>query len=217
MENKNVRSRKRAKGNSEFANSLNNMDPDGGLLIQATFWRLRPGDPDPEHPGEKVMQMIYRPVDAGDPCLCGSGDAFGDCCQLLPFWRPLCLDPDGQGFSPMHMQTVRFTNVPADEVFEFLQNDTRLYGTEHTPEHAFWTYWGDAPFHSRSGIICFGDFELLADHTLVITALTDTRMKVLRELVRPLTLGAPQIEQELPSLVEKSVQKFSARRRRRKL
>lgn len=116
----------------------------------------------------------------------------------------------------MHMQTARFMNVPADKVYTFLQNDARLYGTENTPEHAFWTYRGDPPFDSPNGIFCFGDFELLADHTLVITALSDTRMKVLLEVVRPLKLGRPQIEQELPSLVEKPIQKFQVRKRRRK-
>jgi SEC-C motif len=161
------------------------------------------------------MLMSYRPTDAGDPCPCGSGKSFGDCCQPLPYWRPLCPNPDGLGFSVMHPQSARFTNVPVDKVYEFLQNDARLYCTEDSPERGFWTYWGDPAFDCSYGTFCFGDFELQEDHTLLITALSDARMEVLLELVRPLELGTPQIEQEPFSLVEKPVQKFPARRRRR--
>ncbi len=162
------------------------------------------------------MIMSYRPTDADDPCPCGSGKSFGGCCQSLPYWQPLCPNPGGQGFSVMHPQSARFTNVSVHKVYMFLQSDTRLYCTEDTPQRAFWTYWGDPTFDSHYGTFCFGDFELQEDHTLPITALSDTRMEVLLELVQPLNLGTPQIEQELPSLVEKPVRKLSVRRRRKR-
>ena len=69
----------------------------------------------------------------------------------------------------------------------------------------------DVPY----GTLCFGDFELQENHTLLITALSDARMEVLLELVRPLKLGTPRIKLEPYPKLKKSVRKASARKRRR--
>jgi len=121
-----------------------------------------------------------------------------------------------QGYSLMRSQSARFTNIPADAVYAFLQNDERLYCVEDTPDRAFWVYWGELELDVPYGTLCFGDFELQENHTLLITALSDARMEVLLELVRPLNLGTPQIQQEPFRHLEKPVQKASARKRRRK-
>ncbi len=213
-----MKRRNKAKGKLEFTvDKLKNLDPYGGFLIQVTYWRPRPGDPDPAHPGERAMQAIYRQRDSADPCPCGSGKSFGNCCQSLPYWLPVCLDPDGQGFSLLRPQSARFTNVPADVVYEFLQNDARLYCTEHNPQHSFWIYQGTPPFTSPAGTFCFGDFELLADNTLMITALSDNRMELLLELVQPLNLGTPQLEQYPVPRVDKPVQDIGEKKRQRRV
>ena len=68
----------------------------------------------------------------------------------------------------------------------------------------------------RYGRLCFGDFELQENHTLVITALSDARMEALLEVVRPLKLGTPQIQVEPVQYLEKPGRKASTRKRRRK-
>lgn len=97
-----------------------------------------------------------------------------------------------------------------------LQDDKRLYCVEDSPHRAFWTYWGDPAFDIPQGTLCFGDIELLESRTLLITALSDTRMEVLLELVRPLKLGTPQMQRDPVPRLEKPVRKASRGKRRRK-
>ena len=211
-----MKQRDRAKGNMPLVHDINNLDPNGGVLAHMTCWRPRPGDPDPEFPGEKVFLTSYLPTDAEDLCPCGSGKQFGSCCQPLPYWRPVCPNPGMQGYSLMHSQSARFTNIPTDVVYDFLQDDERLYCVEDTPHRVFWVYWGDPALDVRYGTLCFGDFELQENHTLLITALSDARMKVLLELVHPLKLGTPRIQVEPYPHLAKLVRKVSARKSRRK-
>ena len=41
---------------------ISRLDPNGGVLVSATYWRPREGDPDPEHPGEKIAIVSYLPT-----------------------------------------------------------------------------------------------------------------------------------------------------------
>ncbi|SRR6266702_1643533 len=205
-----------AKGDMYLVDDMGNLDPNGGVLVRTTYWRPRPRDPNPEQPGEKLSILSYLPTDAEDLCPCGSGKPFGACCQPLPYWRPLCPNPDIQGFSLMHRQVARFTNIPKDIVHAFLQDDERLYCVEDTPHRSFWIYWGDPALDAVYGTLCFGDFELRENRTLVITALSDVRMEILLGLVHPLELGAPQMQLDPFQRLMKSVRKASGRKRRRK-
>ena len=205
--------RDRAKGNMPTGDGVVYLDPDGGVLVHTTCWRPRPGDPDPEHPGEKVAMIIYHPTGAQELCPCGSGRRFGSCCGPLPYWRPVCPNPGRQGYSLVHGQTARFTNIPADAVYAFLQADERLYCTEDIPGHVFWAYWGNPAFDIPQGRLSFGDIELLERQTLLISALSDARMEVLLELVRPLKLGTPHIEQDSFLRLEKPAREVPARKR----
>lgn len=211
-----MKQRDRAKGDIPLVHDLNNLDPNGGVLSRMTCWRPRPGDPDPEYPGEKVFLTSYMPTAAEDPCPCGSGKQFGSCCQPLPYWRPLCPNPGRQGYSLMRSQSARFTNIPADAVYDFLQDDVRLYCVEDTPHRVFWVYWGDPALDVPYGTLCFGDFELQENDTLLITALSDVRMEALLEVVRPLKLGTPQIEVEPYPHLAKPVQNASEGKHQRK-
>jgi len=115
----------------------------------------------------------------------------------------------------MHSQSARFTNIPTDAVYAFLQDDERLYCVEDTPHRVFWVYWGEPAFDALYGTLCFGDIELLGSHTLLVSALSDARMEVLLELVRPLNLGTPQMRRDPTPRLEKPVRKVSSRKRRR--
>ncbi len=204
------------KGDSHPADNIVYLDPDDGVLVRTTCWRPQAGAPNPVKPGEKVVIMSYHLTAAEDVCPCGSGKPFGACCRPLPYWRPVCLNPGMQGYHLVNPQTAHFTNISGDAVYPFLKNDERLYCTEDTPQRTFWTYWGSPPLKIAQGTPCFGDFELLEGRTLVITALSDPRMEVLLELVRPLSLGTPHIEQHSSPRVPKPPRKAPARKRRRK-
>ncbi|HEX6557588.1 MAG TPA: SEC-C metal-binding domain-containing protein [Ktedonobacteraceae bacterium] len=206
--------RDRAKGHIPIGSDIVRLDPDGGVLVYMSCWRPRLGDQDPELPGERVAMVIYRPTGAEELCPCGSGKRFGSCCSLLPYWRPVCLNPGKQGYSLVHGQFARFTNVPADAVYEFLQADERLYCTEDIPEHVFWTYWGKPAFDIPQGRLSFGDIELLERQTLLVSALSDARMEMLLEFLSPLELGTPHIQQEPFLHLEKPPRKVPARKRR---
>ena len=194
---------------------LNSLDPRGGVLVVTAYWRPRSGDPNPEQPGEKLFILSYLPTDAQDRCPCGSGKRFGICCRPLPYWRPLCPNPGMQGLSLLRPQSAHFTNVPADAVQAFLQNDERLYDVEDTPQRGFWTYWGDPAFDTPPyGTLCFGDLELQENGLLLVTALSDTRMEVLLDLLQPLNLDAPRMQQDPLPRIEKPIRRPSGRKRR---
>jgi len=195
---------------------LHSLDPSGGVLVVTTYWRPRSGDPNPEQPGEKLSILSYLPTDADELCPCGSGNSFGACCQPLPYWRPVCPNPGMQGYSLVHPQSVRFTTIPAEVVYAFLQDDERLYCVEDTPQRAFWTYWGDPAFDTPPfGTLCFGDLELQENHTLFVSGLSDARMEVLLDLLSPLRLGTPKIQRDAFPRLEKPARKTSRRKRRR--
>ncbi len=193
---------------------LSRLDPNGGVLVCTAYWRPKQEDPDPEHPGEKAVIVSYLPVASRERCPCGSGDLFKVCCQPLPYWQPLCPNPDMQGYRPLAPQEVRFANVTADAVYTFLQKDTRLYCVQDTPPQAFWILWGDPAFEAPYGIHCFGDLELQRDRTLLVTALSEKRMEVLIDLLQPLKLGTPQIQYDPQPKLEKPRRQASGRKRR---
>ena len=75
----------RARDDIPLVYDIGRLDPNGGVLAHLTCWRPRPGDPNPEQPGEKLFMMSYLPTDAEALCPCGSGKKFGACCQPLPY------------------------------------------------------------------------------------------------------------------------------------
>src|SRR5260370_2706796 len=127
---------------------LHLFDPNGGVLVMTTYWRPRASDPHPEQPGEKLSALSYLPTEAEESCPCGSGRAFRDCCQPLPYWRPLCPNPSMQGYSLVHPQAARFTSVSFETGHAFLQNDERLYCVEDVRKRPFWIYWSDPAYHT---------------------------------------------------------------------
>ena len=192
------------------------LDPSGGVLVITTYWRPRAGDPNPEQPGEKLSILSYLPTEADELCPCGSGNSFGACCQLLPYWRPVCPNPGMQGYSLVHPQSAHFTTIPADAVYTFLQDDERLYCVEDTLQRAFWTCWGDPAFDTPPfGTLCFGDLKLQGNDTLVVSGLSDTRMEVLLDLLHPLKLSTPTMQLDAFPRLEKPGRKRPKEKRRR--
>ena len=182
-----------------------------------TYWRPRAKGPHLDQPGEKVFALSYLPIEAEEDCPCGSGRTFADCCQSLPYWRPVCLNPGMQGYSLLRPQSARFTSVAVKKVHAFLLDDERLYCVDKAFPRAFWIYWGDPAYDAPShGTICFGDFELQESQTLLVTALSDRRMEVLLDVLRPLELGIPQMQFDVLSSPPKPTRKTVGRRPRRK-
>lgn len=173
------------------------LDPNGGVLAYSTYWRPQPSNSNPEQPREKVAITSYLPTNTRDVCRCGSGKPFGDCCQSLPYWQLVCPNPGiEQGHSLFTPQSATFTNIPADGVHDFLQKDACTFCVDETKRGNFWLYWGYPALQTPLGILCFGDFELKKKRTLLITALSNIRMKTLLDLISPLNLGAPQMHRE---------------------
>jgi hypothetical protein len=119
-----------------------------------------------------------------------------------------------QGYSLVRPQTARFTSAANQTVHAFLQNDERLYCVEDTSERAFWLYWGDPAYDTPSyGTICFGDFERQEPHTLLVSALSERRMEVLLDLLRPLELGTPHMQFDALPYPPKPTRKTSGSKR----
>jgi hypothetical protein len=55
-----MKQRDSAKGDMRLVDDIRRLDPDGGVLVHTTCWRPRPGDPNPEQPGERVSIMLER-------------------------------------------------------------------------------------------------------------------------------------------------------------
>ena len=197
---------------------LSQVDPDGGVLVVGTYWRPRPHDPDPERPGEKLTMLSYVPTAAEESCPCGSGQRFGRCCQALPYWRPLCPNPVMDGYSCVAPQTATFAPLSAQmrrQLRAHLHADERLYCVEDAPRNAFWVHWGDPAVEAPEGMLCFGDIELRPTGAVVVGALSERRMAALLDLLSPLDLGAPQLQRDPVSPVEKPPRNHPARRSHR--
>ena len=80
---------------------------------------------------------------------------------------------------------------------------------EATPARSFWVYWGEPALQSRYGIICFGDFELRERRTLIVTAMSDRRMRTLLGVLRDtgVSLPAPRMSYDRVQVIEKSTGK----------
>jgi hypothetical protein len=113
-------------------------------------------------------------------------------------------------------QSATFTDISGDEVCDFLRDDARLYCVEDTKQRMYWTYWGVPALKAPSGIVSFGDIEIIENRTLLISALSDVRMKTLLDVISPLNLGTPQIQRDPIIRLGKPARKSVRGKRRRK-
>lgn len=183
------------------------VDPDGGFLCVTMCWRPDPQAANPDRPGVKLSMSIYLPARPEDDCLCGSGKPYGKCCRLKPAWHPICADPGMSGYSLLAPQSATYANVDGDAVRKRLVADHRLHCVDDGLESSFWLHWGEPAVESEYGMLCFGDLELKQNRTLLVTALSDRRMRVLRDLLQELfgdSLGAPQLARDpIPTIDKK--------------
>ena len=174
------------------------VDPQRGYLCLVTYWRPNPAQDTPDIPGEKLSTVAYISAAVADSCLCGSGLPFSACCQPRRFWHPICPNPGipgDAGYSLAAPQKATFHNVDGTAVHAALSADERFWMTEDTAARSFWIYYGAPLVKTPYGFVCFGDMELLQARTLVVTAMSDLRMRVLLDVARELcgdTLGKPR-------------------------
>ena len=149
----------------------------------SAHWRPDPNARDLEMPGQKLQMASYIPVRLNDPCLCGSGKVYRDCCRLQRYWYPICPNPGLNGYSLLAPQSATFEGVASPALRERLMGDIRLQCTEDLPDRGFWICWGDPALDNQYGTLCFGDIELKQDRTLLVTAMSDVRMRMLLDLL----------------------------------
>ena len=196
-----------------FAQDYSKLDLNGGYLCHWSYWRPDPDQPDLEMPGLKQMTITYIPAAPQEDCLCGSGKSYADCCRANPYWYPICPDPGWQGtsFSLVSIQSAAFHNVNGPALRERLMEDVRLHCTEDGHERGFWTYWGDPALKATPGIMCFGDFELKRGRILLVTAMSDVRMRTLLDLLQEVAgdlLQKPRIQYDPVTVIDKRTRKM---------
>lgn len=195
-------------------------DPYGGFLLWTSLWRPNPDDPDPEMPGLKQSTFSYLPVEPEDDCLCGSGQRYADCCQPKPIWQPICHNPNLEGYSFLEPQEALFKQVDTSTLKERLEDDIRLEIVEDTPTGGFWILWGEPAYETEYGIICFGDLELKADGSFLVTAMSDVRMQTLLNLLQEIAadcLDTPEITKDPVPQLRKPARDRQKKRRWRRL
>lgn len=193
------------------------IDPYGGFLYLTMHWRPDPKATDPEMPGEKLAMSSYIPVFSGEPCLCGSGKSYGECCQPKRLWHPVCLNPGGpnKGYSLVKPQKARFRDVDGDTIRERLMADRRLRCTDASQASAFWIFFGDPSVEEEYGTHCFGDIELKRNHTLLVSTMSDLRMQTLLTLLQEIAgdlLSEPRIAYDAVPLINKETGKAQEQR-----
>jgi hypothetical protein len=182
------------------------IDPNGGFLCVSIHWRPDPGAPDPEMPGQKLSMASYLPTALDAPCLCGSGQAYRDCCRRQRYWHPICPNPGLRGYSLVALQSASFTPIDGAGWRERLLDDVRLQCVEDNPQRGFWLYWGDPALDDQYGTLCFGDIELKNGHTLYLTAMSNVRMQTLLDLLNELaaaSLPPPKMSYDKVEMIDK--------------
>jgi SEC-C motif len=182
------------------------INPNGGFLCLSMHWRPEPSAPDPEIPGQKLSMASYLPTAPDAPCLCGSGQAYRDCCRRQRHWYPICPNPGFQGYSLVALQSATFTSIDGARWRERLLDDNRLHCAEDSPQRGFWLYWGDPAVDDQYGTLCFGDVELKNGQTLYITAMSDVRMQALLDLLTELAtapLPPPKMSYDKVEMIDK--------------
>lgn len=182
------------------------VDPNGGFLSSLTHWMPNPADPDAEMPGLKQFTVLYIPLEPGDTCLCGTGKTYRNCCQSRRRWHTICPNPGMEGHSLTAPQSATFHQVNGLNLRERLTTDTRLRCISDSVDSTFWTFWGDPAIEDQYGILCFGDFELKHNRTLLVTAMSNLRMQMLLQVLEEIAedpLGKPRIRFDRVQRIDK--------------
>jgi hypothetical protein len=193
------------------------IDPNRGFLCMLTYWQPDPDAPDPEMPGRKLSMTAYIPVRRGEPCLCGSGKRYRQCCRREPLWQSICPNPGGRGagYSLIRPQSARFEGVDGVKILGRLGSERRLRCVDASPRSSFWVWHGDRMVKEEYGILCFGDIELRRRRTLLVTAMSDLRMEMLLAVLQEIAgdlLGEPRLTYDKMPVIDKRTGKTRTQR-----
>ena len=110
-------------------------------------------------------------------------------------------DPGDTGYSPYVDQSATYEILDWEALLACLTAEAGLHCTEESLDRGFWVFWGDPPVETEYGIVCYGDIEASDTHTLLVTALSDVRMRTLRDVLQEIAgehMGTPTMERQAP-------------------
>ena len=150
----------------------------------------------------KYQAMVFHLLNEAEPCPCGSGDAFGDCCRPLGPVRVFTLDPGGESYSPLAFYSEVWEPCPVawDKMRDVLQRHKEFVIAVDSPANVYWNYLGEKTVTSGPGPMVFGTVELTSD-CLKIEGTSRLRHKNLRarlEQVLAAPLPSGKLEISLP-------------------
>lgn len=183
----------------------------GGFLSMTAHWRPDPNANNPEMPGHKLTMTSYIPLSPRDTCLCGSGKEYAICCRPKKLWHPVCPNPDGQGYAWLKPQSATYRKINGDMLRQRLNSEPRLRCLDKSLVSAFWIFQGDPSIEDEYGTLCFGDFELKRDRTLLVTAMSNLRMQILLDLLEEIAgdlLKTPRKRRDKVQVIDKKTQKM---------
>lgn len=142
---------------------------------------------------EKMQTVIFHPLEPAAPCPCGSGDAFGHCCQPFGAARVLVPNPGGDGYySPVAFYEEKWDPWhERDALIAAMQRCGKFFMSEDTTSSYFWNYKGEETVKTDTGHAVFGTVELTPDF-LLISAVSRARYESLRAAI------AEALKQDLP-------------------
>lgn len=147
----------------------------------------------------QIRRTVYfMPYAPAAPCPCGSGRAFGECCQPFGENQHFVRDPDG-GYAKAIIYSEQWNGLPFADIRSRLMETPAFWCTEDTLFRCFWHY---RPGTGRSQET-FGTLELTAD-ALTLETLSKNRATAihaqLEQILGKLPAGVRRVKALAPHL-----------------
>jgi hypothetical protein len=173
--------------------NLSDLHPNDVFFVYVSHWQPDPKAANPEMPGLKAMMTMLKLAEPEMPCVCGSGRTFGSCCRRRNYWIPVCVNPDFEGYSKVEILSLVYPSVDEPILRKALANDRRFRCVDDGEDKPHWLFHSDSPKRfAEYGEINLGDIELNPDGSLLVTAMSRTRMAAIRESLEQAGLGLPE-------------------------
>ncbi|TDA70024.1 MAG: hypothetical protein D9V47_03150 [Clostridia bacterium] len=142
---------------------------------------------------DKAQMVIFHPLEPAAPCPCGSGHAFGHCCQPFGAARVVAPNPGRNGYySPVAFYEEKWEPWHEnDALVAAMQRCGEFFLSKDTTSSYFWNYKGKEAVKTDTGHAVFGTVELTPDF-LLISAVSRARYESLRAAI------AEALKQDLP-------------------